>query len=51
MLVIFGGRERRIEEFRALAAAHDLTLGTVTELTTERCLLEFELTATAGAAP
>jgi hypothetical protein len=26
MLVMFGGRERRIEEFRALAAPHGLVL-------------------------
>jgi 2,7-dihydroxy-5-methyl-1-naphthoate 7-O-methyltransferase len=45
MLVIFGGRERRIEEFRTLASAHGLTLDTVTELTDQRCLLEFRFTA------
>jgi hypothetical protein len=45
MLVIFGGRERRIEEFRALTSAHGLVLDTVTDLTDERCLLEFHLTA------
>ena len=44
MLVIFGGRERRIDEFRALAAPHGLTLDTVTELTDQRCLLEFTRT-------
>ncbi|KAA9165564.1 methyltransferase [Amycolatopsis acidicola] len=43
MLVIFGGRERRVEEFRALAAPHGLSLETVTELTEQRCLLEFRL--------
>lgn len=45
MLVIYGGRERRIDEFRTLAAAHGLALDTVTTLTDQRCLLEFELTA------
>jgi hypothetical protein len=46
MLVIFGGRERRVEEFRALAAPHGLILDTVTNLTGERCLLEFQLAPT-----
>ena len=41
MLVMYGGRERRLDEFRALGAAHGLSLVTVTELTGERCLLEF----------
>ncbi|MGM1064716.1 methyltransferase [Saccharothrix sp. Mg75] len=41
MLVIFGGRERRVEEFRALAAPHGLVLAGVVDLTGERCLLEF----------
>ncbi|WP_415362533.1 methyltransferase [Saccharothrix sp. BKS2] len=41
MLVIFGGRERRLDEFRALASPHGLVLDTVTELTGQRCLLEF----------
>ncbi|MFD7659624.1 methyltransferase [Actinosynnema sp. NPDC059797] len=41
MLVIFGGRERRLDEFRALAAPHGLVLDGVTELTDQRCLLEF----------
>ena len=41
MLVIFGGRERRVEEFRALGAAHDLVLDGVLDLTDQRCLLEF----------
>lgn len=45
MLVIFGGRERRLDEFRALTAPHGLVLDTVTELTDQRCLLEFRLTA------
>lgn len=43
MLVIFGGRERRIDEFRTLAAPHGLALDTVTELTEQRCLLEFRI--------
>jgi 2,7-dihydroxy-5-methyl-1-naphthoate 7-O-methyltransferase len=46
MLVIFGGRERRVDEFRTLASAHGLVLDTVTDLTDQRCLLEFHLTAT-----
>lgn len=41
MLVIFGGRERRVEEFEALAAEHGLELESVTDVTGERCLLEF----------
>lgn len=41
MLVIFGGRERRVEEFETLAAAHGLVLGSVTDVTHQRCLLEF----------
>ena len=43
MLVIFGGRERRVAEFRALAAPHGLILDAVTDLTDERCLLEFHV--------
>ncbi|MFB9908994.1 methyltransferase [Allokutzneria oryzae] len=46
MLVIFGGRERRIDELRALASAHGLVLDTVTDLTDQRCLLEFRLATT-----
>ncbi|MCP2262193.1 O-methyltransferase [Streptoalloteichus tenebrarius] len=46
MLVIFGGRERRIDEFRALAAAHGLVLDAVSDLTDQRCLLEFRLATT-----
>ncbi|MEV0703021.1 methyltransferase [Saccharopolyspora sp. NPDC050389] len=46
MLVIFGGRERRIDEFQTLASAHGLALDTVTDLTDQRCLLEFRLTTT-----
>lgn len=45
MLVIYGGRERRIDEFRTLAAEHGLILDTVTDLTDQRCLLEFQLAA------
>ena len=41
MLVMFGGRERRLDEFRTLAAPHGLTLDTVTDLTDQRSLLEF----------
>lgn len=41
MLVIFGGRERRIDEFRTLGSAHGLVLDTVIDLTDQRCLLEF----------
>ncbi|MGH3877799.1 MAG: methyltransferase [Actinophytocola sp.] len=43
MLVIFGGRERRIDEFRALGSPHGLVLDSVTEVTEQRCLLEFRL--------
>ncbi|OZM71184.1 methyltransferase [Amycolatopsis antarctica] len=43
MLAIFGGRERRVEEFRSLAADHGLVLDGVTELTDQRCLLDFRL--------
>ena len=45
MLVIYGGRERRIDEFHTLAAAHGLILDTVTTLTDQRRLLEFQLDA------
>ncbi|MBP2471430.1 hypothetical protein JOF53_000302 [Crossiella equi] len=41
MLVMFGGRERGLEEFRALAGPHGLVLDSVVELTRQRCLLEF----------
>lgn len=44
MLVIFGGRERTTDEFHALAAPHGLALDSVTDLTDDRCLLEFRLT-------
>jgi 2,7-dihydroxy-5-methyl-1-naphthoate 7-O-methyltransferase len=43
MLVIFGGRERRLDEFRALASPHGLVLDAVTDLTDQRCLLDFRL--------
>lgn len=43
MLVIFGGRERRLEEFAALGGEHGLVLESVVDLTDERCLLEFRL--------
>jgi SAM-dependent methyltransferase len=46
MLVIFGGRERRVDEFRTLASAHGLVLDTVTDLTDQRCLLEFRIAPT-----
>ncbi|WP_325050234.1 hypothetical protein [Amycolatopsis panacis] len=44
MLTIFGSRERRVDEFRTLAAAHRLILDQVTDLSDQRCLLEFRLT-------
>ncbi|MFD8499217.1 methyltransferase [Amycolatopsis sp. NPDC059657] len=44
MLAIFGGRERRVDEFRTLASAHGLVLETVVGLTGQRNLLEFRLT-------
>jgi hypothetical protein len=43
MLALYGGRERGVEEFRALAQAHGLVLDTVTTLTDRRCLLDFRL--------
>lgn len=43
MLVLYGGRERRVDEFRTLAAAHGLVLDAVTDLGEHRCLLEFQL--------
>nr|WP_073486403.1 methyltransferase [Streptoalloteichus hindustanus] len=46
MLVIFGGRERRVDEFRALGSVHGLVLDTVIDLTDQRCLLEFRLATT-----
>ena len=41
MLAIFGGRERRVEEFRDLAAPHGLVLDAVIDVSDGRCLLEF----------
>ena len=41
MLAIFGGRERDLGEFRALASACGLVLDAVSDLTDQRCLLEF----------
>jgi hypothetical protein len=38
---IFGSRERRVDEFRTLGSAHGLVLDTVTDLSDQRCLLEF----------
>jgi hypothetical protein len=43
MLVLYGGRERRTDEFRTLAAAHGLVLDTVTTVTGQRCLHEFHV--------
>jgi SAM-dependent methyltransferase len=43
MLALYGGRERRLDEFRALGAAQGLVLGTVTPLPEQRCILEFQL--------
>ncbi|OKJ92141.1 methyltransferase [Amycolatopsis sp. CB00013] len=41
MLVLYGGRERRLDELRELAAAHGLVFDSVTTLTEQRSLLEF----------
>ena len=41
MLIMFGGRDRTVEQYQALAAEHGLVLGGVTELTEHRSLLEF----------
>ncbi|MFI9455723.1 methyltransferase [Amycolatopsis sp. NPDC052450] len=41
MLVLYGGRERRLDELRELAAAHGLVLDSVSTLTEQRSLLEF----------
>ena len=41
MLVFFAGRERTVEDFREFGAAHDLVLEGVTELTHQRCVVEF----------
>ena len=43
MLVMFGGRERSVDDFRDLTAQHGLTLASATRLTSQRCLLEFAL--------
>ncbi|MFI6302109.1 methyltransferase [Amycolatopsis thailandensis] len=43
MLVLYGGRERRLEELRELAVAHGLVFDSVTTLTEERSLLEFQV--------
>ncbi|MGW5722410.1 methyltransferase [Amycolatopsis sp. NPDC003865] len=43
MLVIFGGRERRVEEFETLAADHGLALDSVTDAG-GRSILEFRIT-------
>jgi hypothetical protein len=45
MLVHYGSRERGIDEFSAFAAPHGLVLDSVTPLTDDRCLLEFQLSA------
>ncbi|WP_196054664.1 hypothetical protein [Nocardia aurantiaca] len=36
-------RERRVDEFEALAAPRGLVLDSVIDLTDQRCLLEFRL--------
>ncbi|HJP72673.1 MAG TPA: methyltransferase [Pseudonocardiaceae bacterium] len=43
MFAIFGGRERTVDEFRALASAHGLVLDTAKDVSDQRCLLEFRL--------
>jgi SAM-dependent methyltransferase len=43
MLVIFGGRERRVAEFEVLASAHGLVLDAVTDVSGGRSLLEFRI--------
>ncbi len=43
MLVHFGGRERGLDDLRALGTAASLTLDTVTTVTDQRCLLEFSV--------
>ncbi|MEV7038902.1 methyltransferase [Amycolatopsis sp. NPDC051061] len=43
MLVIFGGRERRVSEFEALASARGLVLDAVTDVSEGRSLLEFRI--------
>ena len=44
MLALYGGRERRVDEFRTLAAAHNLTVDTVTTVSDQRCVLELRPT-------
>lgn len=41
MFVIFAGRERTVDEFRVLGAAHGLVLDAVTDVSDGRSLLEF----------
>ncbi|GAA4433751.1 hypothetical protein GCM10023148_39780 [Actinokineospora soli] len=41
MQVLLGGRERTVDEFRALARPHGRTLAAVTEVSDHRTLLEF----------
>jgi hypothetical protein len=48
MLTLYGGRERRADEFRTLAAAHGLVLDTMTTVSGGRSLLEFRFDATVG---
>jgi precorrin-6B methylase 2 len=43
MLVLYGGRERRLDELRELAAVHGLAFDSLTPLTEQRSLLEFRL--------
>lgn len=43
MLVIFGGRERRVDEFRALGFSHGLALEGVTDVSEGRSVLEFRI--------
>jgi hypothetical protein len=43
MLVIFGGRERRVPELAALASAHGLVLDAVSDVSDGRSLLEFRI--------
>ena len=41
MLALYGGRERRVDEFRTLAAEHGLALDGVTTVSSGRSLLDF----------
>ncbi|WP_145926550.1 methyltransferase [Amycolatopsis orientalis] len=43
MLVLYGGRERRLDELRELAATDGLVFDSVTTLTDQRSLLEFRV--------